>query len=63
MYINFVNFDEVEEFLKEYENFEIIYCIECKPLENRDSYDEEYDDFYEEFAEDEDIDNSRCDIF
>jgi len=64
-YINLIDFDEVEDFLskEEYGEFEKIMCEACKPDENRDKYDEEYDDFYEEFPEDEDIDNSRCDIF
>ncbi len=64
-YIHLMNFDEVDEFLlkDEYKEFEIIYCEECKPKENRAVLDEEYDDFYEEFPEDEDIDDSRCDIF
>jgi hypothetical protein len=63
MYITFNMFDEIEEFLKKHEDYEVIYCDICKPLENKEEYDEEYDDFYEEFPEDEDIDDSRCDIF
>jgi hypothetical protein len=64
-YINLIDFSEVEEFLKkdEYQDFEIVYCDVCAPKENQDRYNEEYDDFYEEFADDDEIDNSRCDIF
>ncbi len=64
-YVGFMNFNEVEEFINkdEYKEFEKIFCESCKPEENKENYDEEYDDFYEEFPEDEDIDNSRCDIF
>ena len=62
-YINFNLYEEVEEFLKEHTDFTIQECEICKPKENKTVLDEEYDDFYEEFAEDEDIDNTRCDIF
>jgi hypothetical protein len=64
-YIKLVNFEEVEGVIgkEEYKDFEVIYCDECKPKENRALLDEEYDDFYEEFDEDDEIDNSRCDIF
>ena len=58
-FINFNLFDEVEEFIKDKEN--IIFCEECKP-ENKEC-DEEWDDFYEEFDDEDEIDNSRCDIF
>ncbi|WP_456489391.1 hypothetical protein [Caminibacter pacificus] len=63
LYITFNLFEEIEEFLKNHEDYEVIECEECKPKENRDVLDEEYDDFYEEFDEDEDIDSTRCDIF
>jgi hypothetical protein len=62
-YINFNLYEEIEEFLKEHSDFTIQECEICKPKENKEELDEEYDDFYEEFAEDEDIDNTRCDIF
>ncbi|WP_456469748.1 hypothetical protein [Caminibacter sp.] len=64
-YVNLIDFEEVEAFLnkEEYKEFEKNFCKSCKPEENREKYNEEYDDFYEEFPEDEDIDNSRCDIF
>jgi hypothetical protein len=62
MYIAFNLFEEIEEFLKNHEDYEISFCEVCKPEENKEEYDEEYDDFYEEFPEDEDIDESRCDI-
>ncbi len=62
-YVHLMNFDEVVEVLKKYEDFEKKYCLECKPDENRDGLDEDYDDFYEEFAEDDEIDDTRCDIF
>ena len=63
MYISFHLFEEIEEFLKNHEDYEVSYCEVCKPDENKEYLDEEYDDFYEEFDEDEDIDDSRCDIF
>jgi len=56
-------FDEVEDFIKNHEDYEITECEVCKPRENREILDEEYDDFYEEFDDDEDIDSTRCDIF
>ena len=61
-FVGFMNFEEVEEFLQKYKDFEVIMCDICKPHENREEYDEEYDDFYEEFSEDDDIDSTRCDI-
>jgi len=63
-FVNLINFAEVEEFLNkdEYKDFEIIYCEECTPKEKQEEYDEEYDDFYEEFDDEEEIDNSRCDL-
>ena len=57
-FIDFRLFEDVEEFLKDKEN--IIFCEYCSP-ESRE-YDEEWDDFYEEFDEDDEIDNSRCEI-
>ena len=56
-FINFNLFDEVEEFIK---NKEAVFCTICNP-QNREC-DEEWDDFYEEFGEDDEIDNSRCEI-
>jgi len=55
-------YDEIEEYLKSVEGFEIIECEICKPIENKEILDEDYDDFYEEFDDDEVEDNSRCDI-
>ncbi len=63
MYLSFMNYNEVEEFLKNHDRYETLLCEICKPFENREEYDEEYDDFYEEFDDEDDIDNSRCDIF
>ena len=58
-YLNFALFEEVEEFLENNKDVEIIFCENCKP-ENKE-YDEEYDDFYEEFDdEDEEIGDSCC---
>ncbi|WP_457560397.1 hypothetical protein [Caminibacter sp.] len=63
MYVGFNLFDEIEEFINNHEDYEIIFCKECKPEENKEKYDEEYDDFYEEFDEEDEIDDTRCDIF
>ena len=60
-YVDFATFEEVEEFLNKNQDVEILFCEECNP-ESKE-YDEEYDDFYEEFDDEEEIDNSRCDIF
>ena len=57
-FVNLYTFDEVEEFLKEKKN--IVFCEICQPQTRK--YDEDLDDFYEEFDEDDDIDESRCDI-
>ena len=62
-YLNLNLYEEVEEKLAAYDGYEVIICEICKPDENRDSLDEDYDDFYEEFAEDDEIDDTRCDIF
>jgi hypothetical protein len=62
-YVGFNLFEEVEEFLKNHEGFEIVECSECEPIKNKEILDEMYDDFYEEFDEDEDFDSTRCDIF
>jgi hypothetical protein len=56
-------YSEIEEYLKNLdEDFEVINCDICKPKENQEILDEEYDDFYEEFDDDEDYDETRCDI-
>ena len=57
-FIDFRLFEDVEEFLEDKEN--VIFCEYCNP-ESKE-YDEEWDDFYEEFDEDDEIDNSRCEI-
>jgi hypothetical protein len=62
-YVGLNLYDEVEEFIKNHEDYAVVECALCKPSENRDVLDEVYDDFYEEFDEDEDIDSTRCDIF
>jgi len=51
--VNFRLFSEVEEFAKNH-NIELIECEICKPIQNKNSLDEEYDDFYEEFSDDDD---------
>ena len=56
-FINFNLFDEVKDFIKEKE---VVFCDVCNPQTKE--CDEEWDDFYEEFDEDEEIDNSRCEI-
>jgi len=62
-FIPFNFFSEVEEYLDTVEEYEVIECEICKPKENQETLDEDYDDFYEEFDDDEEVDNSRCDIF
>ncbi len=62
-YVGLNLYEEVEEFIKNHEDYEVVECEICKPSENKEILDEEYDDFYEEFDEDEDIDSTRCDIF
>ena len=57
-FVNFIVFEEVEEFLKEKEN--VVFCDICKPQTKE--YDEEWDDFYEEFDEEDEIDDTRCEI-
>ena len=57
-FVNFNFFDEVDEFLKDKEN--VIFCKICNPQTKE--YDEEWDDFYEEFDDEDEIDDSRCEI-
>ena len=57
-FINYNLFDEVEEFLDGKEN--VVFCEVCNP-QNR-QYDEEWDDFYEEFDDEDEIDDTRCEI-
>ena len=57
-FIDFNMFDEVEEFLKEKDN--VVFCEKCKPESRK--YDEEWDDFYEEFDDEDEIDETRCEI-
>jgi len=62
-FIPFNFYSEIEGYLENLdEDFEIINCEICKPKENQEILDEEYDDFYEEFDDDEDYDETRCDI-
>jgi len=61
-YMPFNFYAEAQEYLNGCKDYEIIFCELCNPLENRETLDEDYDDFYEEFDDDEEIDNSRCDI-
>ncbi|NPA10760.1 MAG: hypothetical protein GXO62_00775 [Epsilonproteobacteria bacterium] len=63
-YINVIDFNEVNDIIqKEYPDYSVLYCDMCEPDKRSEEYDEEYDDFYEEFDDDEEIDNSRCNIF
>ncbi|AZV45881.1 hypothetical protein C3L23_00940 [Nautilia sp. PV-1] len=61
-FIPFHYYSEIEEYLNNTEDFEVVECEICKPVENKESLDEDYDDIYEEFDEDEDYDDTRCDI-
>ena len=54
-FIEFFTYEEVENFLKNIENKEIIFCEVCNPQTKE--YDEEGDDFYVEFDED---DENEC---
>jgi hypothetical protein len=60
-FIPFNKFEEIENYLKT-GDYEITICNICKPDENREALDEDYDDFYEEFDDEDEIDDSRCDI-
>jgi len=62
-FIPFNFYSEIEEYLETVKDFEIVKCEICKPEENKEELDEDYDDFYEEFDDDEETDNTRCDIF
>ncbi len=57
-FIDFNLFNEVEDFLKGKEN--IVFCDVCNPQTKE--YDEEWDDFYEEFDDEDEIDDTRCEI-
>ncbi len=57
-FIDFNKFEELEEMIKDKEN--IVFCEECHP-ETRE-YDEEWDDFYQEFDDEDEIDDTRCEI-
>ena len=64
-YINLIDFESVEEFInkEDYKEYEKIFCDICKPIENKEKYDEEFDDFYEEFDEDEEYGADACNIY
>jgi hypothetical protein len=61
-YIPFNFYSEIEDYLLQIDDFEILKCDICKPEENREELDEDYDDFYEEFDDDDEFDDTRCDI-
>jgi len=46
-------YSEIEDYLKNVPEYEVVDCEICKPKENRENLDEDYDDFYEEFDDDE----------
>ena len=60
--IPFNFFNEIEDYLNSIDGFDIVECEICKPRENREELDEDYDDFYEEFDDEEEVDDTRCDI-
>jgi hypothetical protein len=61
-FIPFNFFNEIEDYLNTIDGFDIVECEICKPRENREELDEDYDDFYEEFDDEEEVDDTRCDI-
>ena len=61
-FIPFNFFNEIEDYLNSIDGFDIVECEICKPRENREELDEDYDDFYEEFDDEEEVDDTRCDI-
>ncbi len=57
-FIDFNKFEEFEELIKDKEN--VVFCEECNPQSRE--YDEEWDDFYQEFDDEDEIDDTRCEI-
>ena len=57
-FIDFNKFEEFEELIKDKEN--VVFCEECNPQSK--AYDEEWDDFYQEFDDEDEIDDTRCEI-